>query len=340
MSVRQWKAAVVQSEPCWFDKDKSLEKTLMLINEAADNGAALVAFPEVWIPGYPNYIWTGNFEQNKGLNRKYIKNSISAFGPEMMTIRELAAQRGIFVGLGFSELDKSSIYLSQILISDEGEVLMHRRKLKPTHVERTVYGDGSGDSLINVVETKLGRIGMLNCWEHLQPLLKFNTYSQGEQVHIASWPYDGEGGTFSLEASQMHAVEGGTFVLCTNQVISKEAFEDQTSHQTNPLGAYQNGVGGGKAMVFGPLGVPLTERQDELFDGLIYCDIDLDEIYFAKATADPVGHYSRPDLLRLVIDPEAKAVMVSTDKDSLKNSLHPKTVPLVKLHKRLQSSTE
>ncbi|CDK29501.1 unnamed protein product, partial [Kuraishia capsulata CBS 1993] len=126
MSLRQWKAAVVQSEPCWFDKKKSVEKTLMLIDEAADNGASLVAFPEVWIPGYPNYIWTGNFKQNKKQNGNYINNSISAYGPEMIEIRKLAARRGIFVGLGFSELDKSSCYMSQVLISDEGEVLIHR----------------------------------------------------------------------------------------------------------------------------------------------------------------------------------------------------------------------
>ncbi|CDK27155.1 unnamed protein product [Kuraishia capsulata CBS 1993] len=330
MSIRQWKAAVVQSEPVWFDKEATLEKTKNFILEAAANGAALIAFPEVWIPGYPNFVWTGNFNENQPLVQKYMKNSITAYGPEIVSLRKMAKANNIFVGIGFSERENSSLYLAQMLISNEGEVLLHRRKLKPTHVERTIYGEATGDSLINVVETKLGRIGMLNCWEHLQPLLKFNTYAQGEQVHIACWPYD-SGLAWSQLASKMHALEGGTFVLSTNQITTEDGFKLNTEGQTSPLGNYQNGIGGGRSVIYGPNGLPLTEPTNELFDGLIYANIDLDSIINPKMTADPIGHYSRPDLMRLLIDDRPKSTVFKVSEEA--TSLHQKPIPLTNTHK-------
>src|ERR1700712_4089996 len=169
MSIRQWKAAVCQSEPCWFDKEAAIEKSLKLIKEASENGASLIAFSEVWVPGYPNFLWSGNYHENIPLVHKYMKNSMTAYGPEMLRIRRAAAEFKIYVAFGFSERVGGSLYLSQALINSDGKILCHRRKTKPTHVERTLFGDGSGDSLNNVVDTPLGKIGMLNCWEHLQP---------------------------------------------------------------------------------------------------------------------------------------------------------------------------
>ncbi|KAK7215930.1 hypothetical protein V2G26_003933 [Clonostachys chloroleuca] len=164
MSIRQWKAAVCQSEPCWFDKDAAIEKSIKLITEAKANCAALIAFSEVWIPGYPNFLWSGNFKENIPLVHKYMQNSITAYGDEMLQIRRCAAQHGIYVAFGFSERVGSSLYLAQVLIGPDGNILLHRRKTKPTHVERTLFGDSTGDSLTTVADTPLGKIGMLNCW--------------------------------------------------------------------------------------------------------------------------------------------------------------------------------
>jgi nitrilase len=107
----------------------------------------------------------------------------------MRTIQQCAAKNGIVVSLGFSENDNNSVYIAQALIDSDGKLLVARRKLKPTHMERTIFGDSSGNSLINVSPTKIGkRVGSLACWEHCQPLLKYHTATQREDIHIAGWP--------------------------------------------------------------------------------------------------------------------------------------------------------
>lgn len=323
MSIRKWKAAICQSEPCWFNKEAGIKKSLSLIAEARENGASLIAFSEVWLPGYPNFLWSGNFKENIPLVHSYMRNSMTAYGPEMIQIRQAAAEHKIYVVFGFSERVRGSLYLAQVLIDPSGKVLMHRRKTKPTHVERTLFGDSTGDSLKNVVDTPLGKIGMLNCWEHLQPLLKYNTYAQGEEVHIAAWPYNGPHvdhapWSVSNEANEVtmsraYSLEGQVFTLVTNQPVSPEGVKANSAGQANSSESFMLSGGGGKAAVFGPDGKQLTEPTDPTFDGLIYCDIDLDLIDYAKAVADPVGHYSRPDLLRLLVDDRAKDYVVKVD---------------------------
>lgn len=144
MSIRQYKAAISQAEPKWFDLEGSVKRTIELIEEAAGNGALLLATSEVWIPGYPNFLWGGTYSENIPLVLKYMKNSMTAHGPEMLRIRQAAAANHIHVVLGFSERVASSLYLAQALIDDKGDVLLHRRKIKPTHLERTLFGDSTG----------------------------------------------------------------------------------------------------------------------------------------------------------------------------------------------------
>ncbi|KAF4124301.1 cyanide hydratase [Geosmithia morbida] len=321
MSIRQWKAAVSQAEPCWFDLEAGVDKAISLIGEAASNGAALIAFSEVWLPGYPNFIWSGTYQENHPLVLKYMRNSMTAYGPEMLRIRQAVADHKMHAVLGFSERAGGSLYLAQVLIGPDGNILLHRRKLKPTHMERTIFGDSTGDSLNNVVDTPLGKIGMLNCWEHLQPLLKFHTYAQGEQVHVASWPsfaYKDAGpyplsAAATLSATETYALEGQSFVLLANQPISRAGQILNTDGQAASKGDATTDVGGGIARVYGPDARTLTTPTDPNFDGLVYCDIDLDKIDEAKTLADPVGHYSRPDLLRVLVDDQPKAVVARVD---------------------------
>lgn len=255
------------------------------------------------------------------LVQRYIKNSITAHGPEVTEIRRAARDEEMYVAVGFSELDGGSLYMSQMLIGPDGDVLIHRRKIKPTHMERTMFGEGTGDSLRNVVDTPLGKIGMLNCWEHFQPLLKYHTFSQGEEVHIAAWPNNRmktgtEPWSISMQASevlasQMYAIEGQTWVLCTNSPVGQKGIEMNLSDAAVQSGKrWQREAGGGAAAVYGPDGRLMTPRTETTFDGLIYCDVDLDKVLEAKTLADPVGHYSRPDLLRLLVDDEPKRFVV------------------------------
>ncbi|KAI4914575.1 hypothetical protein J4E90_004606 [Alternaria incomplexa] len=159
------RVAVAQFEPAWLDLPKAVEKTCRLIREAAENGAKLVSFPE--------------------------------YSTEMRRICQSAADHHIAVVLGFSENFKGSLYISQAIINAEGSIEVLRRKLKATHMERTIFGDASGSALQNVVELPdVGRVGALACWEHTQPLLKYHTYHQRETIHVAAWPplYDHDGG--------------------------------------------------------------------------------------------------------------------------------------------------
>ncbi|KAH6959502.1 hypothetical protein HG530_009185 [Fusarium avenaceum] len=350
MSIRQWKAAICQAEPCWFDKVAGIAKSIRLIREASQNGASLIAFSEVWIPGYPNFLWSGTYRENLPLVQKYMQNSMSAYGDEMLQIRQAAAAAKIYVSFGFSERVGASLYLAQIFIGPDGNILLHRRKTKPTHVERTIFGDSTGDSLTTVADTPLGKIGMLNCWEHFQPLLKYHTYCQGEQVHIAAWPFNASYTENALEpfsvfseanevtASRMYAMEGAVYVLVTNQPLSAEGAKLNSEGQGNAdKDGFMLAGGGGRAAVFGPDGKQLTEPTDPNFDGLIYCDIDLDKIDYAKTLTDCVGHYSRPDLLRLVVDDQPKNYVVRVSDGPTNTPYHTGTSgeTLLSAHKKL-----
>jgi predicted amidohydrolase len=326
-ALRQWKAATVQAEPCWFDLNAGVEKTIKLMKEASGNGARLIAFSECWLPGYPNFLWGGNYGENIPLVHKYMRNCMTAHGPEMARIRQAAADNNIYVMLGYSERDAGTLYISNAFIDNKGKVLLGRRKIKPTHIERTLFGDATGDSLRNVVDTPLGKIGVLNCWEHFQPLLKYHTYAQGEQVHIASWPFNGPylglGEPWSVcneanegVASRMYAMEGGAYVLVSNQIISPDGIAKNSAGHKAAEGSFMLSGGGGNSGVFGPDGRKLTPDADPMFDGLIYVDINLDDIDYAKAIADPVGHYSRPDLLRLIVDDQPKAYCVKVHQEA------------------------
>jgi nitrilase len=163
-------------------------------------------------------------------------NSLTKDSPEMDRIRAAVKEAGIFVVLGYSERDGASLYITQSFIDTNGEIIHSRRKIKPTHVERAVWGDGQADSLKSVVDTPFGKVGALNCWEHLQPLLRYHEYTQGVQIHVAGWPpmfsdpkemkwpfHETDVG--NLLTSQFLAIEGQAFVLVATQVVSGENLE-------------------------------------------------------------------------------------------------------------------
>lgn len=138
------------------------------------------------------------------LGVRYIKNSLRLNSPEMDTIRRCITKNKITVSLGFTENEGHSLYIAQCTIGPDGEIKMARRKLKPTHMERTIFGDSSGSSLENVVDSPVGRVGSLNCMEHLQPLLKYHTLYQREEIHVAAWPplfkHDGGPSSWSISS--------------------------------------------------------------------------------------------------------------------------------------------
>ncbi|EGU84200.1 hypothetical protein FOXB_05288 [Fusarium oxysporum f. sp. conglutinans Fo5176] len=276
MTRTNLRVAITQAEPEWFDLAGTVKKTIDLINEAAKGGARLVAFPEVWITGYPGWI---------------------------------------------------CLYIAQAIISPQGELVMLRRKIKPTHVERAIFGDGSGRDLDNVVELDFGteigkvKVGTLACWEHTQPLLKYHTYSQGQVVHISMWPPvepdvgpDGPG-PYSISAegalnlSQAYAIEGGAYVLHCTAVCNEKGIETM---KTSDAMLFSQ-PGGGHSAAVGPDGRRLTlplGGGDPTVEGIVYADLDLERVVTNRGFLDVVGHYSRPDLLWLGVDKQQKEAIV------------------------------
>ncbi|MGF1475794.1 MAG: carbon-nitrogen hydrolase family protein [Geminicoccaceae bacterium] len=301
-----FKVAAVQAAPSFLDKDATVDKAVSLIDQAGSQGVKLIAFPETWVPGYPWWIWLGAPAWGMQFVQAYADNSPLAGGPEEQRLRDAARRNGIHVAMGLSERIGGSLYMAQWLIGADGEMIARRRKLKPTHVERTVFGEGDGSD-IAVHDTSLGRLGALCCWEHLQPLTKYAMYAQNEQIHIASWPsfslYRGMayalGPELNTAASQMYAAEGQCFVIASCATVSDAMVERLCD--TPDKQAFLK-PGGGYARIFGPDGSPLGEPLAEDQEGLVVAEIDLGMIAIAKSAADPVGHYSRPDVMRLLIN--------------------------------------
>ncbi|MEM9534012.1 MAG: carbon-nitrogen hydrolase family protein [Pseudomonadota bacterium] len=314
------KVAAVQAAPAFMDLKGSVEKTCDLISQAAADGCDLIGFPETWVPGYPWYIWLNPPALNMKHFGQYHANSLARDSEAFDEIARCARQHNILVSLGASEQDHGSLYIAQFLIDRNGQTLSARRKLKPTHVERTVYGDGDGSDL-RVSETDIGRVGQLACWEHLQPLSRYALFSLHEQIHVGAWP------SFSLypeayalgpnlnnAASQMYAAEGQCFVVAPCGVISQEMIDLMVENETHEALIQK---GGGYARIFGPDGAPLGNPLAPDEEGLVTAEIDLGAITIAKCFADPVGHYSRPDATALLWnrEPQQAARTMSPNAD-------------------------
>ncbi|KAK0642270.1 Cyanide hydratase [Lasiodiplodia hormozganensis] len=325
MPITKYKAAAVTSEPAWFDLEGGVQKTINFINEAGQAGCKLVAFPEVWIPGYPYWMWKVTYQQSLPMLKKYRENSLRVDSEEMRRIRRAARDNQIHVSMGFSEIDHATLYLAQVLIAPDGSILNHRRKIKPTHVEKLVYGDGAGDTFESVVETELGRLGQLNCWENMNPFLKSLNVAAGEQIHVAGWPvypgketlrYPDPATNVADPASDLvtpaYAIETGTWTLAPFQRLSKEGLKINTPEGVEP--ETDPSTYNGHARIYKPDGTCVA-RPDKDFDGLLYVDVDLDESHLTKALADFGGHYMRPDLIRLLVDTRRKELITRADPD-------------------------
>lgn len=320
--MRAIKAAAVQAAPVFMNLDESITKAEKFVAEAAGNGAKLVAFPETWLPGYPWFIWLGAPAEGMQFIPRYHENSMELRSPQMHRLQAMAKKYAVTLVMGYSERDGGSRYMSQVIIGEEGEILLNRRKLKPTHVERTIFGEGDGSDLV-VVDSTFGRLGALNCWEHLQPLVKMAMYAQHEEVHVAGWPSFcvyrdlayALGPEVNNAVSQVYAVEGSAYVLAPCAIISQEMFDvlADTPQKAYLLNPRTSKPGGGFTQIYSPEGRPLCEQLADDAEGILYADLDPALISIAKAAADPAGHYSRPDAVQLVVNRERRTVMAETN---------------------------
>lgn len=306
--------ACVQAAPLFMNLEGTVDKTIKLIEEAAARGAELIAFPETWIPGYPWFLWLNSPAVNMPLVYDYHQNSLVLDSVQAKRIADAARQNSMMVVLGFSERDHGSLYISQWIIGSDGETIGTRRKLKATHVERTLFGEGDGSSL-TTWETPFGVVGALCCWEHLQPLSRYAMYSQHEEIHIAAWPsfslYNNAtaalGPEVNTAASRLYAAEGQCFVLAPCAVVSAEMIDLLCPDDARRA---LLSAGGGHARIYGPDGSELATPLGEHEEGLLLATLEPSAITFAKLAADPVGHYSRPDVTQLLFNSAAKPPVV------------------------------
>lgn len=307
MEFPTFTAASVIASPKIFDLTGTINKCCSLIEEAADNGAKLIVFPETFIPMYPWWIWMSvNNVKKLELYKELFKNSVDPYGPEFKKICNKAKQCNVYVAIGINEIDQMTLYNSQVFINDQGEIIAKRRKLVPTGEERTVWGRGDGSDLF-VCGTDLGIISGLICYENSMALSRYALYSLGAQIHIANWP----GSNFKSQprdrtkiidlTSRFVAFEGQMFVIASSSYLGEEEFDYYK--ELDPSLGDSLTVGGGIAGIISPFGDYVSPpMQDQ--EGIAYGEIDLELILDSKHLLDCVGHYSRGDATKLILNQE------------------------------------
>ena len=293
--------AVVQAAPIMFDKDACVEKALRLIDEAAANGAELIVFPELFIPGYPfgmTFGFTVGSRNAAGREdwKKYYDNSLLSDGVEMKRLIASAAEHNIYLSIGYSERDAvtGTLYNSNMMISPDGTAMNHR-KLKPTGSERVVWGDGDRD-FFPVMDTPWGPMGNLICWESYMPLARVALYSKGISLYISPNTNDNP----EWQDTIRHiAIEGHCYFINCDMVIRHSDYPETAgaSEEIARLGDIPCRDG---SCVIDPFGHPVSETvwDDE---AIIYAELDMQKVPASKMEHDVCGHYARPDVLELKI---------------------------------------
>lgn len=325
-----FKVAAVQAAPVFLDLDASVDKAIKLIEEAAAQDVKLIVFPETYLPGYPWYIWLDAPAMNMPMVPQYSANSIVEGSQQDKRLAKAAKDNNIQVNMGVSWNVNGTLYMGQWHYGADGEMIARRRKLKPTHVERTVYAEGDGSDMA-VHDTPLGRVGALCCWEHIQPLNKYAMFSQNEQIHCAAWPSFSvyEGGAYALgpevntAASRIYAVEGQCFVIAACAIVSDEMYDMLCTTEMKQAFLKK---GGGYACIFGPDGSPLGTNLAPDEEGLVIAEVDLNMIAIGKAAADPCGHYSRPDVFRLMFNKKPSPAVMAFDNEYARSEDDEETV--------------
>ncbi|TKJ29438.1 MAG: nitrilase [Chloroflexi bacterium B3_Chlor] len=310
------KVGVVQQAPVFLNLDASMEKACSLIEEAADQGAEVIVFPEAWLPGYPVWIDSSpkaalwGHPPAKALYRLLVENSVTIPGKHLDKLLGLAKKTGTYVVMGAHERLGGTLYNTMIFICRDGESFKVHRKLTPTYTERMVWGRGDGSTL-SVVETEYGNVGGLICWEHWMPLARAAMHAQGEAIHVAQWPSVHD---LHQVASRHYAFEGQCFVIAAGSVLSKgeiiEGFHSLGPPDSEALellkalpGDDDKLIMKGGSAVIGPdskyIVEPVFEEQC-----IIYADVELDRITEGHQLLDTDGHYSRPDVFHLEVNDE------------------------------------
>lgn len=297
-------AAAVQAAPVYMNREKTLEKACSMMDEAASNGADLVAFPESFISGYPWWNFVGTGRPFVDMHQKMLENAVEVPDETVRVLGECCRKNKIYACIPVNEKDGSSVYLTQLWFDPEGNMIGKHRKMNLVSAERMAFGTGDG-STVSVIKTELGNIGGLFDFEHMHPMNIPVMASMGEQVHVASWNAFRckEDDLFSVEAamsaSRYYAQSSGTFVLMTSAPYTEEmsAMILREDWHKDPVP-----FGGAKTCIINPHGVILAEVDSDIDDGICYGEIDLEDIVTCKFLVDITGHYSTPGICHINFD--------------------------------------
>ena len=311
MSESTVRVAAVQAAPVFLDLEASVAKALALIEEAAANGARLVVFPEAFLPAWPAWVDEVLPGEDGAWHLRLLEQSVVVPGPVTERLGAAARDAGVQLVMGVDEREEhgGTVYNTILYLDADGRLLGRHRKLVPTHAERLTWGMGDGSDL-TVHPTTVGRVGGLICWENYMPLARFAIYAQGVDIWVAPTLATHE----PWVASMRHiAREGVCHVIGVapaarfSQVPGGVPDRERLWRGAEPHGDWMLD---GYSVIVDPAGTvlagPLVREE-----GILYADLDLDAARARRRLFDPVGHYNRPDVFRLVVDDRPKPHLVT-----------------------------
>lgn len=306
------KLASVQASPVFLDIDASIDKACKFIEDAANNGADLVGFPEAFLPGYPWWIWMGPPSFGHKYLLKLYENALQENSPQMRKLSEAARKNKIYVCISATEADGTTLYLTQFWFDKKGNLIGKHRKMSPPGCEKIVWACGDG-STMQVFDTEIGKIGGIMCGEHLNPMNISALLGQGEQIHVAGWPpmhvpCEGQKPLFStLEMSSMctrYAAMGlRAFAIYSTQMMGQDVIDMLCTENPEFIEKLPSGkdgvIGGGHSAIYNILGEKISNDLPHDVEGIVYADCDLKDTLGRRLVMDPLDKDARPFALSM-----------------------------------------
>jgi len=302
------RAAAVQIAPDLTSAEGTVDRVCRAVAEASTRGVEIAVFPETFVPYYPYFSFVEPPVSAGKEHLRLYENAVEVPGWVPEVLSQQARKHSMVLVVGVNEREHGSLYNTQLIFDADGTLALKRRKITPTYHERMIWGQGDGSGL-KVVNTEVGRVGALACWEHYNPLARFSLMAQHEQIHCAQFPGSMVGPIFrdQMEVTvKHHALESGCFVINSTGWLTDEQIVSITGDPK-----MQKALRGGcYTAIISPEGVPLCEPISE-GEGMAIADLDFALITKRKRMMDSVGHYSRPDLLPLYHHQEARSVLAT-----------------------------